>query len=165
MCPSTEPAGDDDRFATEVLRKLLLRIANDHSMGHAPYQVSHAWTEGPMIRVIYSAPPSDRTWGLARDTRVSVIDAGPWPDVDEAARYYFLIDFEENQPSSSPAGLDDSDTIWWFGHPLDGLPQRLSDVPESRRVTFADSQISATDSQNIRPEQEPRRYADLPSDS
>ncbi|PRC42640.1 hypothetical protein C6A85_000000109445, partial [Mycobacterium sp. ITM-2017-0098] len=84
MCPSTEPDGDDDRFAIEVLRKLLSRIANDNSAGRAPYRVSHAWTEGPMIRLVYSAPPSDRTWGLARDTRESIIDPGPWPDVDEA---------------------------------------------------------------------------------
>ncbi|PRC61052.1 hypothetical protein C6A85_13190 [Mycobacterium sp. ITM-2017-0098] len=41
--------------------------------------------------------------------------------MDEAVLYYFLTDFEENQPSSSPAGIADSDTIWWFGHPLDGL--------------------------------------------
>ncbi|WP_232786866.1 hypothetical protein [Mycolicibacterium aurum] len=85
--------------------------------------------------------------------------------MDEAALYYFLIDFEENQPSSSPAGLTEANTIYWFGHPLDGLPQRLSDVPDSRRVIFAQPQGSATDSQSIPPEQEPRRYADPPSDS
>jgi hypothetical protein len=33
--------------------------------------------------VVYTAPPSDRTWGLARDTRDSIIDPGPWPDLDE----------------------------------------------------------------------------------
>ncbi|WP_221369093.1 hypothetical protein [Mycolicibacterium xanthum] len=61
--------------------------------------MSHAWTTGTVIHLVYTARPSGRVWGLARDTAKSIIDPGPWPDEDEAARYYYLLDFEENQPS------------------------------------------------------------------
>jgi len=84
------------RFATDVLRNLLDRIEFENANGHEPFLVSHAWTDGPIMYLVYTAPPSDRTWGLARDTRESIIDPGPWPDLDEAVPYYYLLDFEEN---------------------------------------------------------------------
>ncbi|QFS89921.1 hypothetical protein FIV07_04130 [Mycobacterium sp. THAF192] len=125
------------QFAETVLRKLLQRIENASSEGRGPYLVSYAWTAGPMLYVVYTAPPSDRTWGLARDTTESVVDPGPWANDHEAARYYYLVDFEENQPSTSFRRPDDDDSIWWFGHPRDGLPERPSDLPEDARYRAA----------------------------
>lgn len=93
MCPSTEVNDPQHAFATEVLRKLLHHIHAHNSLadadrGHYTFLVSHAWTDGPMIYVVYTAPPSNVRWGLVRDTRVSTIDPGPWPDVDEAVLFY-----------------------------------------------------------------------------
>lgn len=85
--------------------------------------------------LVYKAPPSDKTWGLARDTRQSIIDPGPWQSVDDPALYYFLLDFEENQPSSSSLQPGEPDTIWWFGFPREGLPEHPSDIPEAYRLT------------------------------
>jgi hypothetical protein len=133
MCPSTEATDAQRRFAADVLRKLLHRIDSENGKGHEPFLVSHAWTDGPMMYLVYTAPPSDRTWGLARDTRDSIIDPGPWPDLDEAVLYYYLLDFEENQPSASFRRPGEPDTIWWFGFPRDGLPERPSDIPEAYR--------------------------------
>lgn len=159
MSPSTDTPGDA-QFAAEVLRKLLSRIATPQA-GRAPFVVSHAWTEGPALRVVYTAPPSAQTWGLARDTRESIIDSGPWPDADEAAQYYFLVDFEENQPSSSPGGSDARGNIWWFGHSEQPLPQTLSEVPDSYRYTGAGLPEPPT----VDPGPAPRRYADPPATS
>lgn len=83
--------------------------------------------------LVYVAPPSDRTWGLVRDTRRSIIDPGPWPSLDEAVLYYYLLDFEENQPSTSFRPPGEPDTIWWFGYPREGLPERVSDIPDGHR--------------------------------
>lgn len=83
--------------------------------------------------LVYTAPPSNRTWGLARDTRESIIDPGPWPNLDEAVLYYYLLDFEENQPTSSSRRPDEPDTIWWFGFPREDLPARPSDIPEENQ--------------------------------
>ncbi len=157
------PADDED-FAADVLRKLLLRIDDQNLKGHGPYLVSHAWTEGPSIRLIYSAPPSDRTWGLARDTRESIIGPGPWPNADEAALHYFLVDFDENQPNSSTSTSDNPDAIWWFGYPQDGLPQRVSDVPESRLYTPPAPPNEAV-GQHTRRQAEPRRSGNRPAES
>lgn len=33
--------------------------------------------------------------GLVRDTRESIIDPSPWPSLDEAVRYYYLLDLDE----------------------------------------------------------------------
>jgi hypothetical protein len=71
-----------------------------------------------------------RTWGLVRDTRHSIIDRDPWPNLDEAALYYYLLDFEENQPSTSFRRADEADNIWWFGFPTDGLPEKTADIPD-----------------------------------
>ena len=122
-----------DDVAAEVLAKLLARIDDHNRNGHGPYLVSHAWTDGSSIRIVYSAPPSGRAWGLARDTTESIDDSGPWQD--EAALYYLLIDFDENQPNTSPDGAADPAVIWWFGQPHPDLPHKLSDLPDSYRYT------------------------------
>lgn len=137
MCPSTDATDAQRRFTADVLRNLLRHIDSENGKGHEPYLVSHAWSDGPMMYLVYTAPPSDRTWGLARDTRESIIDPGPWPDVDEAVLYYYLVDFEENQPSTSYRRSGEPETIWWFGFPRDGLPERTSDIPEAHRRTPA----------------------------
>ena len=142
--------------ANAVVRKLLQRIEEANSEGCGPYLVSHAWTAGPMLYVVYTAPPSDRTWGLARDTTESVVDPGPWANDDEAARYYYLVDFEENQPSTSFRGPGDDDSIWWFGHPRDSLPERPSDLPEDARYRTVEKPTSADATQKAHTE--PRRY-------
>jgi hypothetical protein len=159
MCPSTEVTDDERQFAANVLRNLLHRINDENANGHDPYLVSHAWTEGPMMYVVYTAPPSDRTWGLARDTRESIIGPGPWLPEDDPALYYFLLDFEENQPSSSFRRPGEPDTIWWFGFPREGLPERPSDIPEAYRYTPSTSP-AAKRPQQARPivVTEPRRY-------
>jgi hypothetical protein len=100
MCPSTEAAGADSEFATDVLRKLLQYIAVKNNEGRYTFLISHAWTEGPMMYLVYKAPPSDITWGLARDTRESMINPSPWQNVDEAVLYYYMLDFEEDWPGS-----------------------------------------------------------------
>ncbi|WP_082950063.1 MULTISPECIES: hypothetical protein [unclassified Mycobacterium] len=131
------PDADDAevQFAADVLRKLLRHIDFENSRRSNRYLVSHAWTDGPMMYLVYAAPPSDRSWGLARDTRESIIDPAPWPNLDEAVLYYYLLDFEENQPSSSLGGPGEPDTIWWFGCPGEGLPARPSSIPEACRCT------------------------------
>lgn len=103
MCPSTEHTDEQRAFAADVLRKLLQHIVNQNQFanaaeGHYTFLVSHAWTEGPMMYLVYQAPPSDISWGLVRDTRESILDPSPWPDVDEAVLYYYLLDLEENWP-------------------------------------------------------------------
>ena len=51
-------------FAADVLRDLLRRIDVENSnQGRHTFLVSHAWTEGPMIYVVFAAPPSDKTGG------------------------------------------------------------------------------------------------------
>lgn len=136
MSQSTEPTDFQVDFAATVLRKLLRHIkVKGGEDFHFTYLVSHAWTEGPMMYLVYKAPPSDITWGLARDARRSIIDPGPWPSSDEAALYYYLLDLEENRVSASfrhPGALD---TILWHGFPREGLPERVSDIPEAHRYT------------------------------
>src|SRR5579875_1028443 len=115
MRPSTETADAQGTFAAEVLRNLLLRIENENQLanpakGHYTFLVSHAWTDGPMMYLVYTAPPSDITWGLVRDTRESIIDPAPWPDVDEAVRWYYYLDLEEGGSLRQPG---EPDTILW----------------------------------------------------
>ncbi|GAB3217124.1 hypothetical protein [Mycolicibacterium hippocampi] len=155
MCPSTDTGGAE--FAAEVLRKLLQRIEEANAQGQGPYLVSHAWTAETKLYLVYTAPPSDRTWGLARDTTESIIDPGPWLNVDEAARYYYLVDFEENQPSSSFRHPSDTDAIWWFGFPRDGLTQHPSDLPEENRYRGAGSPLPPHTKEGATPAN-PRRY-------
>src|SRR5574340_744637 len=111
MCPSTEATADQREFADEVLHKLLRRIDTENAAGDGPYLVSHAWTAGPMMYLVYTAPPSDITWGLVRDTRESIIDPVPWPDVDEAVRWYYYLDLDESQPWGSFRQPGEPDTI------------------------------------------------------
>lgn len=157
MPPSTDnTTAESAAFAAAVLRKLLQRIDRQASTEH-PCRISHAWTDGRVIHLVYTAPPSSRNWGLARDTTRSLIDPGPWQNADEAALYYFLLDVEENQPWSSP-DVDDLERIHWFGDPLDDLPQTIADLPHEHRHQPTPS--------NPRPAQrtqnEPRRYGNPP---
>jgi hypothetical protein len=114
MCPSTEATDAQREFAANLLRNLLRRIdtENPNEERHT-FLVSHASTEGPLVYVVFTARPSDKTWGLVRDTRTSIIDPGPWPDLDEAVLYYYLLDFEENWPGRFPRQPGEPDTIQW----------------------------------------------------
>lgn len=88
MCPSTDVTEAERQYSAEMLRNLLRHIEQENANGSDPYLVSHAWTDGPMMYLVYTAPPSDRTWGLARDTRESIIDPAPWLDMNEAVLTY-----------------------------------------------------------------------------
>ncbi|SOJ57200.1 hypothetical protein MSIMFB_04677 [Mycobacterium simulans] len=163
MSQSTDHAESQRQFAAEVLQELLRHIAikniENAETGHYVYRVSHAWTEGPMMHVVYKAPPLDITWGLVRDTRESLIDPGPWNDFDDPAFYYYLLDFEEGWPgplSRQPG--DDPDTIHWRGDQREGLPERLSDIPVSYRHTPPPIPAAET-RQETPPVIEPRWYA------
>jgi hypothetical protein len=135
MCPSTEATEPQCGFAVDVLRNLLRHIHYQNEKGRDPFLVSHAWTQGPMMYLVYKAPPSDITWGLARDTRESNMDTGPWLSLDEAVRYYYLLDLEEGRMSASFRHPGNPDTILWHGDPREGLPERPSDIPEAHRYT------------------------------
>lgn len=135
MYPATDPTDAQREFATDVLRNLLRRIDAQNRNGRDPFLVSHAWTEGPTMYLVYTAPPSDITWGLARDTRESIINPGPWLSQDNPALYYYLCDLEEGRMSASFRHPGDPDTILWHGFPREGLPERPSDIPEAYRYT------------------------------
>lgn len=165
MCPSTEFTAGDDAFAANVLHDLLRHIAIQNAKnteqprpGHYVFQVSHAWTAGPMMYLIYRTPPSNITWGLVRDTTRSLIDPGPWNEADDPALYYYLLDLEEGWPGdSSLQPGDDPEVIRWSGWPLEDLTERISDVPESCRqepITLPITEAEAEPS----PAAEPRRY-------
>jgi hypothetical protein len=165
MCPSTEVPEVQREFAADVLRDLLRRIdVENPNEGRHTFLVSHAWTAGPMIYVVFTAPPSDKTWGLVRDTRTSIIDPGPWPDLDEAVSYYYLLDFEENWPGRFSRKPGEPDTIQWSGDRDAALPEHPSDIPEAHRYT------PSTDGSSVKPRprsdrpvsSEPRRYTDPP---
>ena len=159
MCPSTEGSDRDGQFAAETLQKLLLRIESaNRESGRGHYTVTHAWTDGPMMFIVYAAPPSDRTWGLARDTRQSIVDPGPWQPYDDPAEYYFLLDFEENQPSSSMRRPGEPNTIWWFGFPRDGLPTDPSEIPAAHRYSPPGVPVVPQRSELDEQSSEPRRY-------
>jgi hypothetical protein len=161
MCPSTEITDKQSEFAAEVLRKLLRHIEAETAEGRGPYLVSHAWTNGPMIHLVYKAPPFDIIWGLVRDTRRSIIGPGPWPDPDEAVTYYYLLDLEEGCATSDYPS--EPDRILWCGFPLtEDLPERPSDIPEKHRYTPPPRTRSTEGarSQDQPVVNEPRRYAD-----
>ena len=131
MCPSTEATDAQNSFAADVLRNLLRHIDAQNAKGRNLFLVSHAWNEGPTMYLVYTAPPSDITLGLVRDTRESNISPGPWSSVDEAVTYYYLTDLEEGA-----APFDDSGgpkMILWYGDPRTGLPEDPSDIPETYR--------------------------------
>jgi len=97
---------------------------------------------------------------LISHSRPVIIDPSPWADLDEAVLYYYLLDFEENQPSSSFRRPGEPDAIWWFGFPREGLPARPSDIPEAHRYTPSPGASSAKHGRNQdKPViTEPRRY-------
>jgi hypothetical protein len=162
MCPSAEATDAQSEFAAEVLRNLLRHIDDQNGKAGDQFLVSHAWTDGPMMYLVYKAPPSDITWGLARDTRESMINPSPWQDVDEAVLYYYMLDFEEDWPSSSSRQPGEPDAIRWLGDRHAGLPERPSDIPAAYRYTRSPEAPSAERSQKQDPPviNEPRRYAD-----
>jgi hypothetical protein len=169
MCPLTETTDGQSVFAAEVLRDLLRRIDAENQVanpaeGHYTFLVSHAWTEGPTMYLVYNAPPSDITWGLVRDTRESIIDPSPWPDLDEAVRYYYLLDLEENWPGRFSRQPGDPATIRWRGDRHAGLLERPSDIPDEYRYTPPPGTSSANHRRDQDPPivNEPRRYADPP---
>ncbi|MEY8016907.1 hypothetical protein [Mycobacterium servetii] len=163
MFPSTKDTGPENAFAAVVLHNLLGYIEEQNAKGFKPFHVSHAWTQGPMMYLVYSAPPSDITRGLVRDTRRSLIDRGHWPSQDEAVLYYYLLDLEERQPWGSRRKTGEPDTILWDGYPLnDDLPQRPADIASVHRYTRP-AQVASVQrdkSQDRRVVNEPRRYAD-----
>jgi hypothetical protein len=163
MCPSTEATDAQREFAADVLRNLLRRIdAENPNEDRHTFLMSHAWTEGPMVYMVFTAPPSDKTWGLVRDTRTSIIDPGPWPDLDQAVLYYYLLDFEENWPGGFSRRPGEPDTIQWSGDRRVDLPEHPSDIPEAHRY------VPSTDVSSAEPRpgtsrpvnNEPRRYPD-----
>ncbi|MGA9375615.1 MAG: hypothetical protein WBV64_11430 [Mycobacterium sp.] len=137
MCPSTE-AESSSEFAAAVLRNLLVHITEE--IDTFTFVVSHGWTDGPTMYLVYKAPPSTITWGLVRDTRESIIDPAPWPSLKEAVRYYYLLDLCENRVSASfPHPGNDPEVILWRGDQIysedscEGLPQRSADIPDQYR--------------------------------
>jgi hypothetical protein len=168
MDSSPEPATEAERaFATTVLDQLLHRInvANANAAayprpGRHTFLVSHAWTDGAQMYLVFTAPPSDRTWGLVRDTRKSLIDPSPWHEADDAARYYYLLDLEENWPGRSirePG--EDPDRVFWSGDSSAGTPEKLSLIPDAHGYTPPPPDPSWID-HSPPVVNEPRRYAD-----
>lgn len=160
-------SGAQRAFTAKTLRELLHRIevpnananANPHP-GRYMYVVTHAWVDGPSIRLAYTTPPSDRTWGLARDTRSSLIDPGPWTDADDPALYYYLLDLEEERPGAQSREPDENaELIWWRGDPLTDLPAQLSELAEDHRYIPPPPDPAWID-HTPPPDIEPRRYAD-----
>jgi hypothetical protein len=160
MCPSTEATDAESEFAAEVLRNLLGYIDCANKEGRPPFLVTHAWTAGPMMYLVYKAPPSQITWGLVRDTRESNINPGPWVSLDEAVVYYYITDLEEDRMSASYRHPGEPDTILWYGDQKAGLPKRPSDIPEAYRYTPSTGASSAKHGrdQDQPVITEPRRY-------
>jgi hypothetical protein len=159
---------DADRsLAVTILGELLHRIevgnANAAAYprpGRCTFLVSHAWTDGAVMHLVYAAPPSNRTWGLARDTRESLINPSPWNEADNPALYYYLLDLEENWPGAeSREPGEDDDLIWWRGDPRTDLPTHVSELPERYRYTSPPPDPAWID-HTPPPVVEPRRYAD-----
>ena len=151
-------------FAAAVLVDLLHHIevgnANaDQQAGHYTFVVSHAWTDGAVMYLVYAAPPSDRTWGLVRDTRESLITPSPWNDTDDPALWYYLLDLEESWPGRFSRQPGEPDTICWFGDRVAGLPKQPAQLPEAYRYTRPPPDPSWVN-QDQPVVNEPRRYAD-----
>ncbi|RUP01647.1 MAG: hypothetical protein EKK34_28005 [Mycobacterium sp.] len=162
MRPLTEFTPEEAQFARNVINDLLEYINIANSEGRPPFVVSHAWSEGPTIYLVYKAPPSDIIWGLVRDTRESLIDPAPWPDLEEAVRYYYLLDLDENRMSASFRQPGEFGTIFWRGDPQKYLPQRPTDIPEEHRFkpAAAPSPVKLKHDERHRTSDEPRRYVD-----
>jgi len=161
------PTNSDHSFAAKVLDELLHRIevgnanaAADPRPGRCTFLVSNAWIDGAVMHLVYMAPPSNRIWGLVRDTRESLVNPSPWNEADDPAWYYYLLDLEENWPGgSSREPGEDPDLIWWSGDPILNLPERLSAIPESHRYAQPPQDPSWID-HSPPVVNEPRRYAD-----
>ncbi|WP_102145602.1 hypothetical protein [Mycobacterium hubeiense] len=157
----SEDPGAEAEFAAGVLRKLLHRINDENAKGRDLFLVSHAWTDGPIMCLVYTAPPSHITWGLVRDTRNSIINPGPWQHTDDPALYYYLLDLEEGRVSASFPHPGNTETILWHGVSGIAVPERPADIPAGYRYTppIAES----PDHRRQHHESvvnEPRRYAD-----
>ncbi len=134
MYPSTEASDAERGFAANIVENLLYLIAENNHGGRYKFLVSHAWTEGPLMYLVFQAPPSDITFGLARDTRSSLIDPGPWPSLDEAVRYYYILDLEGIQPTAPGRGYgNEPGDILWLGDRTADCTKRLVDIPEAHR--------------------------------
>lgn len=159
MSPSTDATPEELDFARNVLRRVLERIEDkNREGGRYRFLVSHAWTAGATMYLVYTAPPSDITWGLVRDTRQSIISPSSWNDVEEAALHYYLLDFEEDWPGPLSRQPDEPDTIQWSGHEHDDLPELVADIPDSHRYSpTAPPPATAHLPADV---SEPRRYAD-----
>jgi hypothetical protein len=165
MPPSTEPTDAQRAFAVTVLGELLHRIevGNANAAAHSQFRrytflVSHAWTDGAAMYLVYTAPPSDRTWGLVRDTRKSLINPSPWSETDDPALYYYLLDLEENWPGRFSRQPGESETIWWSGDRADGPYTSALEIPEAYRYTPPPPNPSWLD-HDPPVVNEPRRYA------
>lgn len=114
-----------------------------------------------MMYVVYQTPPLDITWGLARDTRRSLIDPGPWNETGNPALYYYLLDFEEGWSGPlAPQPGKDPDIIRWRGDQCDGLPKYVSDIPVAYRHNPTSIPTAETQQDEHPSAVEPRRYAD-----
>lgn len=167
MCPSTDANRGGSEFAADALRNLLAHIDQQNTEGSDTFLVSHAWTDGPVMYLVYEAPPSAITWGLVRDTRESIIDPAPWPSLDVAVRYYYLLDLCESRVSAAfPHPQNDLDIIVWHGDSSPGddsserLPQRMADIPDSYRYACPSTSARKARPTDASPTIEPRRYAD-----
>ncbi len=166
--PSTDADEPIDEFAAQVLADLLheieVRNANRASLRNRVFHVSHAWIDGPTLFVVYTTPPSDRIWGLVRDTRRSLVNSGPWNDSDSPGLYYYLLDLEEGWPGNFSREPGEPEIIWWTGDFFEDLAVRADDIPDRHQYTRP-----PVDPAWIRHEQpttdEPRRYADPPGPS
>lgn len=125
------------------------------------FHVSHAWTDGPMMYVVYQAPPLDITWGLARDTRESLIDSGRWDHNDNPALYYYMLDFEEGWSGPlSPEPGKDPDIIRWRGDQCADLPESVPDIPVVYRHNPTSIPAAETQQDDHPSPVEPRRHVD-----
>jgi len=161
MPPSAEPTDAQCKFAQDVLRNLLRSIDTHDRDDDRTFLVSHAWNHGTKIYLVYTAPSSPIPWDLVRDTTQSIINPGPWQDLDEAVRYYYLLDLEEDWPGFPPEQPVDPHTIQWAGHEHDGLPARGKEIPNGYR--YQAPKVEHTIAPPVeRPavSNEPRRYAD-----
>ncbi len=113
-----------------------------------------------MIYLVYTSPPDAITCGLARDTRESLIDPGPWLSLDEAVRYYYRLDLEEGGAATYSAHKGDPETILWDADFSEGLPERPSNIPETYRYTPTTTLPPPGTRRYPPSDTEPRRYAD-----
>ncbi|AQT78856.1 hypothetical protein B1R94_05645 [Mycolicibacterium litorale] len=167
MATPNDVSGADRDLAARVLHELLhhIEVGNANAAayprpGRYTFLVSHAWTDGAAMHVVFTAPPSDRSWGLVRDVRGSLINPSPWNEADDPAQYYYLLDLEEDWPGAeSRESGEGDDLIWWRGDPRSDLPAHPSELPEAYRYRPPPPDPAWID-HRPRPVIDPRRYAD-----